>query len=383
MRVVILGASVRAAAASARRAGLGPFGIDLFADRDLAALGPAVQADPSAYPAGLFEAAEKAPPGPWLYTGGLENHPNQIDRLAARRPLWGIGGDGLRAVRDPGTMAGVLREAGLPSVEVRNASRGVPSDGSWLVKPLASAGGREIQFWNGNARPTGEPVYYQRWIPGESHAALFLGKGGGADLIGVTAQWLGQPGRPFAYRGSVGPIRLPQGTHSQIERTGQVLATAFGLVGLFGIDLVVQAGRAWPIEVNPRYTASVEVLERVTGRSLIDEHRRVFEDGVASPPVRVRTERPPAFGKVVVMAPRDIQAPALDGWKAVGEDGHWPRIADVPRPGTLLKTGEPVFTLLQAGASPESCRARLERRLAHWQTRLGRSPHWDLDEADG
>ena len=39
----------------------------------------------------------------------------------------------------------------------------------------------------------------------------------------------------------------------------------FGLVGLNGIDFIARAGVPWPIEVNPRYSASMELLERRCG----------------------------------------------------------------------------------------------------------------------
>ncbi len=381
MQVMILGASVRSAAASARRAGLRPIGIDLFADRDLAALGPAVAIPPSSYPAGLVDAAEEAPPAPWFYTGSLENHPELIDLLASRRPLWGVSGEVLRAVRDPFALAEVLRDSGFAYVEARRDPGTVPRDGSWLVKPLASAGGREIRPWTPDALPASEPVYYQRRIPGPSHSALFLGRDGGAvDLIGVTAQWLGRPGAPFTYRGSIGPIRFDGEGRSQIATLGRVLAGAFRLRGLFGVDLVWHDDRAWPVEINPRYPASAEVLEWTTGRSLIDEHRRLFEPGATAPPPPGPAGRPAAFGKVVVYAPVPGRAPALEGWRPFAENGRWPRFADIPRPGTPLRAGDPVLTLLQAGPSPEACRARLERRLARWQQRLRRPP-WSIPGA--
>ena len=87
--LLILGASARAAAASAVRAGLAPRAIDLFADADLRAICSAAQVDD--YPEGLFAAAIEAPAAPWMYTGGLENYPRLVDDLAARRPLGAIG----------------------------------------------------------------------------------------------------------------------------------------------------------------------------------------------------------------------------------------------------------------------------------------------------
>src|SRR5205807_1077251 len=85
--LIIVGASARAAAFSALRAGLRPWCIDLFADADLRARCPVTHLEPDRYPYGLAELLPQAPPGPWMYTGGLENRPNLIRRLARGREL--------------------------------------------------------------------------------------------------------------------------------------------------------------------------------------------------------------------------------------------------------------------------------------------------------
>src|SRR6478609_7195881 len=97
--LIVLGASARAAAFSIRRAGYQPYAIDLFADRDLAAICPAVKIQ--RYPHDFFVSLAAAPQAPWIYTGGLENYPRLVDRLADVRPLLGNPGGVLRSVRDP------------------------------------------------------------------------------------------------------------------------------------------------------------------------------------------------------------------------------------------------------------------------------------------
>ena len=73
--------------------------------------------------------------GPW------RTIPSWSTGSPASRPLWGNDGSTLRAVRDPIAVAEALRRAGLPCPRVRLEPEGLPRDGSWLVKPLASAGG--------------------------------------------------------------------------------------------------------------------------------------------------------------------------------------------------------------------------------------------------
>src|SRR5437867_1281203 len=111
--VLLIGASVRAAAGSALRAGLRPWCVDPFAYADLQAACPARRL-PGDYPHGFIAAAAAAPAAPWLYTGGLENWPEFIGRLARQRLLWGNGPDVLRVVRRPENIARVLDERGLP-----------------------------------------------------------------------------------------------------------------------------------------------------------------------------------------------------------------------------------------------------------------------------
>ena len=98
-RLLIVGASVRAAAFSALRAGFRPLAADKFADTDLTACCPARRV--ADYPRGLPAAVSAWPPCGWMYTGALENHPALVDRLAASRPLDGNPGPVLRRIRDP------------------------------------------------------------------------------------------------------------------------------------------------------------------------------------------------------------------------------------------------------------------------------------------
>src|SRR5258708_22200130 len=85
--LIILGATARAAAFSARRAGMRPWCVDLFADADLARAFPGRRVAPDAFPAGLVHALADAPDGPVMFTGGLENRPHLL--LCIPRPLSG------------------------------------------------------------------------------------------------------------------------------------------------------------------------------------------------------------------------------------------------------------------------------------------------------
>ena len=133
--LLIVGASARAAAFSALRAGLRPECADLFADADLRARCPVWPVAAEGYPRSFLDLPALRDPGPWMYTGGFENRPDLIDALARRRQsLWGNPAGVLRRVRSPFEVCGALRAAGLPC-PVAWAGDTPPAEGRWLLKP--------------------------------------------------------------------------------------------------------------------------------------------------------------------------------------------------------------------------------------------------------
>src|SRR5439155_15690821 len=224
-RLLILGASGRAAAFSALRAGLTPFVIDLFADEDLRAVAEVRRIPGRDYPHGLPELARQFPPMPWMYTGGLENYPEVVAAIAAERELWGNDPEVLAKVRDPFVLATALENAGLPHPRVRRDDD-PPNDDRWLAKPLSGSGGRGIRF--APARRAHTPAYFQEFIEGESRSAIFRE----GELLGVTRQlvgesWLHAP--RFGYCGSIGPLALTQDELDAWRKLGEFLMSWAGL----------------------------------------------------------------------------------------------------------------------------------------------------------
>jgi predicted ATP-grasp superfamily ATP-dependent carboligase len=367
--LLILGASTRAAAFSALRAGLTPWCADLFGDADLAARCPVRLVPRSAYPHGLAALAAQGPPGaPWMYTGGLENHPRLVEAITRERPLWGSGPAVLLAVRDPDRLSAAVAPAGWSMPAVRWRPDDVPRDGSWLVKPAAGSGGTGIDRWRGQRFRRGLH-YFQQRVRGRPFAAIYLGDGRRSWLLGVTEQLVGVPAlhaRPFAYCGSIGPLHFSFAQNDRFHRLGQALVEAFGLCGLFGVDGVLDGETGWVLEVNPRYTASVELLEYACGTGFLAGHRDVFQGGIASSP---RLGSAPAAGvwaKAILFARAALVFPADGPWRATLDeprDVHtMPAYADIPPAGTRIKAGWPVLTFFVRAESEPACREQLAAR---------------------
>jgi predicted ATP-grasp superfamily ATP-dependent carboligase len=353
--LIVIGASARAAVYSALRAGFAPYWIDQFGDRDLAERFPGARVAPEEYPGGIVELMRAAPDAPFLYTGAMENHVAVLQRLAQLRPLLGNDAATCAAVRDPFRFRGCCLAAGIAAPEVRNGSDRVPA-GRWLRKPLASGGGMGIAPAGAGGSPDAGS-YLQEFVTGENLSGVFVADGTDAALLGVSLQLVGRPefhAPPFAYCGSIGPLPLSGAESDQWRTLGRALAREFGMRGLFGIDAVRRRDDVIPVEINPRYTASVEVHELAGGPATIALHTAACQGSL--PPV-------PAFRRSGLVAKAHLFAPAPlrvpDGPLAEA----WARadsmeLADVPRPGTLIRAGAPILTVLVRGDDEGAC-ARL------------------------
>ncbi len=316
-----------------------------------------------------------------MYTGGLENRPRLIGRIAAQRPLWGNDAAVLKVVRDPATLPILCRQRGLPCPDVRLYRHNVPPTGRWLAKPVRGAGGAGIRFLSADVPETPRSrIYCQEYIEGDSCAALYVGDGSRATLLGTTRQLVGEAwlhAAPFRYCGSIGPLRLEAGLREALQRLGTAIVEHCELRGLFGVDCVVRDGIPYPVEVNPRYTASVEVWEQATGIPALGLHRRVFDPNVGGPEPRPTPGN--IIGKAVLFAQTPLTFPTDGPWMATlpNPSDVWdlPAFADIPQPGTPIEKGRPILTFFAQAGSVESSQEKLRRIAADLDRWLfGRHP---------
>ncbi|HEX3658123.1 MAG TPA: ATP-grasp domain-containing protein [Pirellulales bacterium] len=358
--LVILGASSRAAAFSALRAGFTPWCADCFADADLAA--HCVTRRAVRWPNDLATIAADFPPGPWLYTGGLENYPALIEQLAASRPLYGNCGAALATARDPLEIQRLLVDAGIDCPKCERSADQLDDQMRWLRKSRRSSGGARVHWW-----PTGAAGhvddYFQQFMPGMPCSAAYVAAGGRAVLLGLAEQilWGPRPTARFCYAGSLGPVPRWAALDEQLVRLGHLLASSLGLVGVFGVDGVLADERFWPVEINPRYTASMEIYERATGRSIIAEHAAACSLGVLPGPGDMSAHG--WHAKQVLYAERAVCiGPRLELWVAEQNAGSpWPVVADVPAVGTSIAAGQPLLTIFSQGGNRALAAEELER----------------------
>jgi predicted ATP-grasp superfamily ATP-dependent carboligase len=375
--LLILGATARAAAQSARRAGFQVHAADLFSDVDLCAVAPAQSV--RNYPNALESLAREKPPMDWIYTGALENHPALVERISHRHRLLGSDAATLVGVRDPKQFFAVVEASACCLAPWSTDPVRVPVDGSWLWKPRRSGGGMQIRPWKGTAS-TGrslemarQDAIYQQRIEGTPVGAVFVGAGQRAVLLGISRQLVGFEAThagEFQYAGSIGPLELDVAHRAALADLGTRLAAQFQLRGLFGVDAMVNSRGVWPLEVNPRYTASVEVLERALGLNMIRLHVEACLSG-RLPVERIATNGR-MVGKAVVFA--TARTKISTAWSQAQLQRNatrtWPLVADIPQPGTVIPQGSPITTLFDEADDQETLLARLERRIAQCRQSL-------------
>lgn len=378
--LAIVGASTRSAAASAVRAGFQPLAADLFADADLRRIATATRISP--YPEGLVDWLRTIEPPEWIYTGALENYPELVDQMAWIAPLWGNPGDVLARVRSPWELSQALQAAGLLFPEIRVAANGLPRDGSWLVKTYHGASGSGVRVW-GDKAPRSEQHCFQKRIAGVACAAVYVATDGAAQLLGVTRQLIGEPwlgAHGFQYAGSIGPWPVSETTHATLIKLGNTLAAEFELIGLFGVDFILDGDNVWTLEVNPRYTASVEIVERTTGVSAIAKHATAC--GATSNIQRAGASPPPtsAHGKAILFAKREVAISDEFAEWSLAESARepWPTLGDVSPAGTPIEAERPVLTVFVEGRNVDDVKKQLQTRVVGIEQRLYAERHKNI-----
>jgi uncharacterized protein len=373
-KLAIVGASTRAAAFSALRAGYEVVAADLFADADLQ--GECATTRITGYPEALADWLAQTDCDAWLYTGALENYPDLISRMGKLRPLLGNSGGALRAVRNPLVLQTVLASSGISFPETVDSASKLPLDGSWLCKTYRGAGGSGVWLLFGadaRERAEGHKAFYQRFVSGVSAAALMVCSPRGGRVLGVTRQLVGDAragAKPWHYAGSVGPLAVNKDVQSQLVKLAELLSSRFQLRGLVGADLVIANERAWVLEINPRYTSSAEIVECVTGERLIATHIAACLD-VSSHGQTENSAVGAMHGKVVIYAKQNVTITAdFNQWALAQSsvDFESCRLADIPRRGEDLHAGQPVLTVLVT--SPTDLDAEITRRIKEVEEQL-------------
>jgi uncharacterized protein len=364
--VVIAGVSTRAWAASAGRAGFRVTAVDAFGDADLRVVADVLtlrREHGARYTAMAAAEAARSVDAPYAaYTSNLENHPEAVALLARNRRLLGNSPAVLTRVRNPLLLMRTLASRGFAVPRTRaSAPAAGHTDQRWLLKPRRSGGGHGTTVWRRGHRVT-RRAYLQERIAGVPGSVVFAADGRRAVVLGVSRQLVGERilgARGFRYCGSLLASRDEPLFECQAELTQRAAALAaatteaFGLRGVNGIDFIARGGVPYPIEVNPRYSASMELVERATGLCLFALHVEACDGALTeapSAPTRIH-------GKAIVYARHDLVVHDPLSWTDAP-------LADVPHAGEGIGRGRPICTAFAVAPTAEGCHRELAEAAA-------------------
>ncbi len=290
------------------------------------------------------------------YGSGFESNPDLLGHLQSCVRVLGNSPDTIRLCADPMQLSDRLKELGISGPETKTQQPDNPE--GWLVKQKGQAGGCHVQPASRFQSPS-DSSYWQRQCTGSPHSALFLAGGGIAHVIGIS-QLLpsGRTDAPYAWSGAIGPIRVLPEVFEQVQWTARVLASDLDLLGLCGIDFIVDPKKEVQlVDLNPRLVATCELYADCFASDYMSAH---IETCLAGNPdghlIPASERREGVRGMQVVYAPCPIAGMA--NWKWL--DGA----ADLPKAGTSIDAGQPLCTVRGHYRDADETRASL-RDLSH------------------
>lgn len=372
--MILIGASTRAFADCWRRAGFDCLCVDEYADADLS-----VWANVYGSIQELIASAEYAtnPPVAWCYSGPMEYE--NLSELSQRLGLtcWGNNTTQVHQLRN-------FREqlsrstSGIKPVcclSTSQAAHHLKQGKQVVLKPNHSSAGAQTQWatlsrlndWSDEDQ---QSLRLEPFLEGKVWGISCLGTPTGVEVLGICesvtiSQWLGEDSIafPFRYAGSIGPLVMSNGFMKQVHTLVDELFEQIGPIGLFGIDLVETQNELYLLEINPRFTSSMELLDLTGTKAIATAHAACFEANLPSQTLHSKIPALKPRWKRVVYTQQSIQWPSVDWNKVASELGgrcsltqtDQPMVlADLPDAGSFSPPGAPVVTMYGYGPPSES-----------------------------
>lgn len=377
--VVLIGASVRSAAQSARAGGFKVIGLDQFGDRDtIAACHEFAALDDAPRVAELLL---RYPDAPVIQVGGLSGLDNWLVVNPVARPRLSISLDTVQKLAMPDILRNLARQSGFRFPETSEANdvtirrlirertmASAPVRRRWLFKPTGGSGGVGIHWFHPDFRPQ-SPGWFQEWVPGRSFGATLRIRSGSTNLLGVCRSSFhrlssseGQapfPTHPFVYAGSYGPIAIFPHLADALRLLGAAIFASSQLEGLCNVDFLVDRNdQPWLVEINPRWSGSSELIERALKiESLMGAVIRPDEH----PAFSQKDETGAPLMKKVIFARRTFRFRLPEFAKMVMPSVQ---VADVPEEGSEIGVGMPACSLIGNPGDVSRASRNMARQLA-------------------
>jgi uncharacterized protein len=338
--ILVIASSGRMLAQAAKKAGLKPLVIDLFADLDTRDYATAFYQIPSLTGQHLAPAVDyfinRYSVSHVIYGSGFENYPESLYYLNSRLIILGNPPDTFVKLHNKPEFFSLLDALNIayPDV-VFNAPQ---KAGNWLVKPMQGQSGAGIKrFINDNN--ANSAVYWQKYQAGTQHSVLFLANGQALQVLGFNTQWTIclNESEEFIFSGITNSSKLSIEHKALVTDWLNKIVPFLRLKGLNSLDFIQSGERSYLLEINPRPSASMQLYNA----DLLIRHIKASQ-GELSDYYFVQDS---TSAYHIVYADQDVLIPEAFQWP------YW--CMDLPRPGSLIHKGQPVCSIIVRQNEPK------------------------------
>ena len=398
--ILLVGVSTRAMLESAVNAGFSVISLDYFADEDAQRLSKVYSLaqdfgfELNSY--NLLKAAKLLPCTDFVYASGPEHQPDELYYWEERGLLRGNTPQTVKDIRNPWCLQQVLAELeiSMPAfyrIEEWLSQGKIYAGRKFLLKPLHRGGGSGIVTLPEESNTmrellrniSTEQYIIQAYIEGLPASVTFLADGQEAVVLGTSRQLISMETGDFTYVGNIVPLsslyseKIPRFDDLLIKMVNH-LTDAFKLRGLNTVDFLVSTEGIHVLEVNPRWSGSVELLERQLGLALFPYHidpcgvaqflkeQRDSEENIRTKKGitnrnnegMIRSNNEGFWGKQIVYASEEMKLRKNLEVSSLIEQG----MRDISSPGTVIKRGQPLCTVFAWAETEEDCLVSLKEK---------------------
>jgi len=338
MRLLVAGFSVRHIACSAARAGHDVIAADSFCDLDLERCASkslllnqdtAIQILPALI--------ERHSPDALVLGPGLEETKVRGIRILNNPPELAA------KVSDKLWLARWLEERGFPFIKTYQEPSTDFIDFPMVIKPQKGAGGVGCRLVDSpDDLRWEEGLIIQEWVSGRPASVSVIGDGRDARAVAANEQIIGASwagAEDFRYSGNITPL---EPDFPGLAVMAEEIVAELGLVGSNGVDFLLTENGPVVVEVNPRFQGSLDTVELSTGLNVFKAHLDSFQGILPKrpSPLNVNLGHQRTAGRIIFYAPEDLR---------IASELSIEGLADIPRPGALIISGDPIASILATG----------------------------------
>ncbi len=204
-----------------------------------------------------------------------------------------------------------------------------------------------------------QPYFKQQVIVGTPASVSCISDGKRAVALSSNEQVLRGEGEcEYGYSGSITPFCHPE--EERLKSLAEYIVARSGCMGAVGVDFLINYDNIYAIEINPRFQATLDTVEAVTGANLVNLHINAFLGEISNQSFLKRCYAV----RRILFAERDV---------IIKEDlkNFAPQVADIPWPGTYFEEGNAIISILAQGKTRDEALASLDTTISKIQQYIG------------